>query len=84
MNIQNWNPNNKPFVIVREAVRGWVSTILVFDDGEWDAWQTSIMDYATQAEADQDAKQWAECEEVLLDPEVAARLDVPFDQFYHE
>ncbi len=65
---------NKPFITVYEAISGWKAQLLVLNEENpdigsfWEPWQTSYFAYSTKEEAERDAKDWAEAEELEFKP----------------
>jgi hypothetical protein len=56
-----------PFITVYESIGGWKAIQYWFNPdygGFWEPWQTGHFGYATEKEAEEDAKSWAENEEI--------------------
>lgn len=51
-----------------KAVQYWLNDKDSPGDGFWEPWQTGSFAFATKAEAEEDAKSWAEAEEIPYYP----------------
>ena len=60
----------KPYITVYKPIAGWKSICLWWneEEGFWEPWNTGDYAYRTKAEAERDAKQWAEAEELEFRP----------------
>lgn len=61
--------DRKPYVTSTKGMRGWFAVLMWWcpeEGGFWEPWQTGIGSYTTQEEAEVEARQWAEAEEVAF------------------
>jgi len=63
--------SHRPYVTVYESIGGWKAVQMWWNPdmgGFWEPWQTGCGAYATQAEAEVEARNWAEDEEMPYVP----------------
>jgi hypothetical protein len=62
---------NKPYITVYESITGWTAVHLWWNPdlgGFWEPWSTGFGKYATREEAEVEAREWAEAEEMEFRP----------------
>jgi hypothetical protein len=62
---------HKPFITTYESMGGWKAVQMWWNPemgGFWEPWQTGNCAYSTQEQAQEDAKGWAEAEELEYRP----------------
>ena len=70
----NIGGRHEAFVTVYKPIAGWKAVLMTWNDtdeelgGFWEPWNTGMFAYATEAEAIEDAKQWAKAEEIEFKP----------------
>lgn len=68
---------NKPFITTSHGMSGHFAVLMTWvkyddplykDEGQYEPWNTGIGRYKTKAEAEVEARQWAEAEELEYQP----------------
>ncbi len=59
--------DKRPYVTSTHGGRGWFAVLVWWNpDGFWEPWQSGIGSYVTQEEAEVEAREWAEADEVAF------------------
>jgi len=72
--MENSMENHEPFITVTSGISGYFAVMLWWndedgeDEGFWEPWNTGIGRYATRAEAEKEARYWADLEELEFKP----------------
>lgn len=61
------NESRKPYITVTEGMSGFFAVMLWWNpdmDGFWEPWQAGVGRYAKKEDAEMEAREWAEAEEL--------------------
>lgn len=59
------NEDQSSYVTTTHGMRGWFAVLMWYNpEGFWEPFQSGIGSYKTQIEAEKEAKEWADAEEI--------------------